>query len=192
VSIAYSLTALLALAVIRQRVGGLGGDELTTPVKRVVGASAVMGVATVIALSVSGADAGFGLLVRVAFAVVVGSGSYVATAAILGAREAHRAVDARSTGSALGAGPAGPPPEPAPSLGGRPPAAEPPIHDRLDERPEYPSVRLLRPVVDPPGDPESPEGEPGRAEGEDDGVEVEDQHEGEDEEHDGQDPGGNR
>ena len=37
VSIAYTLAAILALSVVRQRVGGLGGDDLTTPVKRVAG-----------------------------------------------------------------------------------------------------------------------------------------------------------
>ena len=39
-SIAYTVAALLALAVVRRRVGGLGGDDLTTPVKRVLAASA--------------------------------------------------------------------------------------------------------------------------------------------------------
>ena len=42
-SIAYSVGAVLAMAVVRQRIGGLGGPDLTTPVKRVLGASAVDG-----------------------------------------------------------------------------------------------------------------------------------------------------
>ena len=79
-SIAYTAAAVLALAVIRQRVGGLGGDELTIPVKRVLGASGVMAVATVLALNVSGAPSGVGLLARVVLAVVVGLVAYVATA----------------------------------------------------------------------------------------------------------------
>ncbi len=85
-SIAYSVAAVLALSVVRNRVGGLGGPELTTPVTRVVGASAVMAVATVLAVSVSGAPSGLGLLARVVFAVVVGAAAYLATAAVLGAR----------------------------------------------------------------------------------------------------------
>ena len=89
-SIAYSVAALLALAVVRNRVGGLGGPDLTTPVKRVLGASGVMAVATVLALSVSGATSGVGLLARVVFAVVVGVVAYVATAGLLGARAARR------------------------------------------------------------------------------------------------------
>ncbi len=95
-SIAYSVAALLALSVVRGRVGGLGGDDLTTPVKRVVGASAVMAVATVLALNISAAPSGFGLLARVVLAVVVGSLAYVATAGILGAREARRTTALRA------------------------------------------------------------------------------------------------
>ena len=38
-SIAYSVAAVLAMAVVRRRVGGLGGDDLTIPVKRVLAAS---------------------------------------------------------------------------------------------------------------------------------------------------------
>ena len=75
------------MAVVRRRVGGLGGDDLTTPVKRVLAASAVMAVATVLALNVSGAPSGFGLLGRVVLAVVVGVVAYVAAAAVLGERD---------------------------------------------------------------------------------------------------------
>ncbi len=89
-SIAYTVAAVLAMAVVRQRVGGLGGDDLTTPIKRVLAASAVMGVATVIALNISGAPSGFGLLARVLVAVVVGALAYVAAAALLAARAERR------------------------------------------------------------------------------------------------------
>ena len=60
-SIAYTVAALLAMAVVRQRVGGLGGDDLTTPVKRVLAASAVMAVVTVVVVDLSGAPSGWGL-----------------------------------------------------------------------------------------------------------------------------------
>ena len=95
-SIAYTAAAALALAVIRQRVGGLGGDELTIPVKRVLGASGVMAVATVLALNVSGAPSGVGLLARVVLAVVVGLVAYVATAGRAG--PARRPPDAPAAG----------------------------------------------------------------------------------------------
>jgi putative peptidoglycan lipid II flippase len=85
-SLAYTVSAVLGLALIRNRVGGLGGDDLTTPVKHVLAATAVMAVLTVLALNVSGSTTGFGLFARVVLAVVVGIGGFVATAGLL----AHR------------------------------------------------------------------------------------------------------
>ena len=178
VSIAYSFTALLAMAVVRQRVGGLGGADLTTPVKRVLGASAVMGVATVLALSVSGASSGFGLLVRVAFAVLVGALAYVATAAILGAREAHRTMEERAGRAALSAPRTGEEPASAPDPGEGPPAYAEPFRDRIDDRPGDSPYRHLRPVTDEPGDALPPGDDSQTAEHEEDS--------------DGPDPGGNR
>ena len=101
VSVAYSVAALVAMSVVRKRVGGLGGPDLTTPVRRVVGASAVMALTTVLALSVSGATSGTALLARVVFAVVVGVITYVGTAAVLGARQARRAMEERAGRAAL-------------------------------------------------------------------------------------------
>ena len=151
-SIAYSMAALLALAVVRNRVGGLGGPDLTTPVKRVVGASGVMAVATVLALSVSGATSGVALLARVVFAVVVGVVAYVATAGLLGARAARRVTQERARRASHVA--AHPPPEDDPSFG---PADEPgtdppvgsspePFRGRLGEQPDGLPHRHLRPV----------------------------------------------
>ena len=174
-SIAYSMAAMLALWVIRQRVGGLGGRELTTPVKRVLGASAVMGVATVLALSVSGASSGFGLLARVLFAMVVGSFAYVATAGVLGARQARRTEPER----AARATERREPPGPSTTIDtGEPenPSSEPP-RGRLDDHSGAP-VRHLRPVSSPPGD------DVGSADQPRNGDEEED--------FDGSDPGGDR
>ncbi len=164
-SIAYSMAALLALAVVRNRVGGLGGPDLTTPVKRVVGASGVMAVATVLALSVSGATSGVGLLARVVFAVVVGVVAYLVTAGLLGARAARRATQERARrasrvvshppseddpadGSADGPGndpPVGPSPEP--------------FRGRLGDQPDGLPHRHLRPVIIPSEDDSEPEEE---------------------------------
>lgn len=91
VSIAYSITAVIALWVIRHRVGGLGGDALTRPLRRVVLASLVMGIVTVVAVNVSSAPAGIGLLARVALAILLGAAAYVGTAGVLGARAARTA-----------------------------------------------------------------------------------------------------
>jgi putative peptidoglycan lipid II flippase len=133
-SIAYSVTALVALAVIRKRIGGLGGPELATPVKRVLAATGVMAVTTVLALSVSGATTGVALLGRVVLAVVVGAVTYIVAAAVLGNRLAHRS----------GSSP-------------RPPGREP-FRDRLDDV-AGPQVRRLRPVSTGPGDEVGPGGD---------------------------------
>ena len=155
VSIGYSVAAVLAMGVIRQRVGGLGGDELTTPVKRVVGASGVMAVATVLALSVSSATSGFGLLVRVVVAVVVGAVSYLGSAALLGGRAARRAIEERALRSAGRIEPPGPL-EPPRSVddgnsGNHSPES---FRDRLDDRSVDLPHRHLRPVSSEPGDEE--------------------------------------
>jgi putative peptidoglycan lipid II flippase len=176
VSIAYTLAAILALSVVRQRVGGLGGDDLTTPLKRVLGATAVMAVATVLALSVSGAQSGLALLGRVVLAVAVGTVAYVATAGVLGARQARRTIDDRALRAASRREI-----EEAPDA---PEAPEPADHDststerfrgRLGDHPGAQPTRHLRPVGG---------GEVGLGEG----AHPED----DEEDFDGPDTGGNR
>ncbi len=105
VSIAYSVAAVMATSVVRSRVGGLGGDDLTVPLRRVLLASAVMAVATVLAVNVSGSSSTAGLFLRLAFAVVVGGAAYLGTVVLLGARDARRAA---------------PSPPPAPGRSGEP------------------------------------------------------------------------
>lgn len=136
-SIAYSAAALLALAVVRRRVGGLGGDDLTTPLKRVLAASAVMAAVTVVAVNLSGAPSGIGLLARVLGAVLLGGGAYVATAALLTARQERRR-------SALLVGPV------------RSPPSTEAFHGRLDDRGPQVPFRHLRPVSGEPGDDRPP------------------------------------
>jgi murein biosynthesis integral membrane protein MurJ len=156
-SIAYSLAALVALGVIRQRIGGLGGPDLTTPVKRVLAASTVMAVATVLALNVSGAPSGFGLLARVVLAVVVGAVAYVATAALLAQRSEQRSsrrpLEPRRVSSTGGGAvlpdPPGPPEGPEAGTGGS-------FHGRLDDHAGGEPSANLRPVADEPGGEEKP------------------------------------
>jgi putative peptidoglycan lipid II flippase len=176
-SIAYTAAAVLALAVIRRRVGGLGGDDLTTPVKRVVAATAVMAVATVLALNVSGADSGFGLLARVVLAVVVGVVAYGATAAFLGARHARRTARDRAdrAGRRAATPPAAPPVARRSSTGH---SSGDPFRGRLDGDPDVPPYRHLRPVARGPGG----DAAPGQV----------DQPGHEEEDSDGPDTGGNR
>jgi len=168
-SIAYSVAALLALSVVRRRVGGLGGDDLTTPVKRVVGASAVMGVATVLTVNISAAPSGFGLAARLALAVVVGALAYLATAGILGARAARRTIAARTERARARADAAGRT-RPGLPTGDDSPSPEP-FHERLDDHAVGPPYRHLRPVSAGPGDRPGPGDEirPGQEEEEFDG-----------------------
>jgi putative peptidoglycan lipid II flippase len=176
-SIAYSVAALVAMAVVRQRVGGLGGDDLSTPVKRVLGASAVMAVTTVLAVNVSGADHGVALLGRVVLAVVVGAATYVAVATVFGARHDRRTPDVRAPRTSGQTRKGG-----APPVGGdegSEPAAPEPFRDRLDDRPTDSPSRHLRPVS----------AESGKEEASLPGDEI---RPGEEEEDDGPDPGGNR
>jgi putative peptidoglycan lipid II flippase len=183
-SIAYTVAALLAMAVVRQRLGGLGGPDLTTPVKRVLIASAAMAVTTVLAVNVSGADQGLALLGRVVLALVVGSLTYVATAGFLGARQARRSRDERA-GRAAGARPGARPPADG---GGATGAGPEQFRGRLDDRPARAPVRRLQPVNDEPPD----------AAGSGDKVQPGTQRPGmqqpgaQKEDVDGPDPGGNR
>ena len=152
-SIAYTAAAGLALVVIRRRVGGLGGDDLTIPVKRVLAASGVMAVATVLALNVSGAPSGAGLLARVVLAVVVGVVAYVATAGVLAERAARRhdgAGGPRGPGGPPGSGRATPiDPGGGPTDGSPDVPTDGPFHGRLDDQSAGPPSGRLRPVDDP-------------------------------------------
>ncbi len=204
VSIAYTAAAVLALSVVRSRVGGLGGDDLTTPVSRVLAASAVMAVATVLTLSISGADSGAALFGRVVGAVVVGALSYVGAAAVLGERSARRdtrnAVARRSSGAPPPVTPDTAATERTPSVRviepgpGEPPSSDP-FRGRLDDESAEPSRRHLRPVSDGPGDlAEDRPSTGGRPAGDGSGVEPVDPSPPDDDEEEahGPDPGGHR
>jgi len=183
-SIAYSMAALLALAVVRNRVGGLGGPDLSTPVKRILGASGVMAVATVLALSVSGATSGFALLARVVFAVVVGVAAYVVTAGLLGSRAARRTREERIRRASGGVPPtptpSGPPDDRADddASGPHEDTSADRFRGRLDDQSGERPYRHLRPVTIPPEDGDGPG----------DGSRTGD----EEEDLDGPDTGGNR
>jgi putative peptidoglycan lipid II flippase len=89
-SIAYTIAALIALSVVSRREGGLSGQDLVSPLYRVLVATAVMAVATLFAVNVSGATSGVLLLARVLFAIVVGVVAFVGTTFILGIRQDRR------------------------------------------------------------------------------------------------------
>ena len=154
-SISYTVAAVLAVRVIAHRIGGLGGEALVRPVRRVLGATLIMAVVLVLAVSVSGADHGTALLGRVLLALVAGAVAYFGAAAVLAAldRRQHRSGGGPAPTRGGGGGrpdQGGPPPLPPDP---RPPRRA--FHDRLDEGLDGPPVRLLRPVaVEPDRDEE--------------------------------------
>ena len=119
----------------------MGGHDLTTPVTRVLVATAVMAVATVLTVNVSGATSGVALLGRVTLAVVVGALAFAGTTVVLAGREARRVHGSPMTG---GVSPPEPPDPPSPPDGaGGPPTAEGPMDRR--GRAARPSIRLVEP-----------------------------------------------
>jgi len=149
-SIAYSVAALIALSVVGKREGGLGGQELVTPVTRVLVSTAVMAVATVFAVNVSAATSGFALLGRVVFAMVAGVVAFAGTTAVLGAREARRTLDERAHRTA------------APTAAGGPPEvtateSDEAAGDSPRARAGLTSIRLITPVPDETGASEGPD-----------------------------------
>ena len=85
-SVAYSVAAVIGLRVVAAKEDGLAVDDLRTPLTRVLVSTAVMAVATVFAVNVSGATSGAALLGRLVLAVVVGVVAFVGTTVVLGAR----------------------------------------------------------------------------------------------------------
>jgi hypothetical protein len=145
--VAYTVAAVIALSVVAGKDDGLGGHELTTPVTRVLVATAVMALATVLALNISAANSGFALLGRVVVGVVVGALAFVGTTVALATREARRAGVDRSERAAEHPETIEPPP--APSMDGPVPAGAGPDGPR--QRAAHSSIRLITPDAGPPG-----------------------------------------
>jgi peptidoglycan biosynthesis protein MviN/MurJ (putative lipid II flippase) len=141
VSIAYTVAAVIALSVVAGKDQGLGGQDLTTPIVRVLVATGVMAVATVLAINVSAADSGLALLGRVVLAVVIGVVAFVGTTVALAARQERRVDDERAARAAERPEPIGPPP--LPSADGPVPAGAGPDGPR--QRAAHSSIRLITP-----------------------------------------------
>ena len=141
VSIAYTIAAVISLSVVAGKDEGLGGQELTTPIVRVLIATAVMAVATVLTVNVSAASSGLALLGRVLLSVVVGALAFVGTTVALAARQERRIDDERAAGAAERPEPIAPPP--LPSADGPVPAGAGPDGPR--QRAAHSSIRLITP-----------------------------------------------
>lgn len=87
VSVAYSIAAVLGVAVLRGWLGNLGGRRAWSPLRGSALSTIVMGVAVLVVSNLSGASRGIGLLVRVVASVAVGGASYLGTAVFMANHE---------------------------------------------------------------------------------------------------------
>ncbi|MHB8246665.1 MAG: murein biosynthesis integral membrane protein MurJ [Acidimicrobiales bacterium] len=71
-SLAYSASAVVALTVVRRRMGSLGGRSVGRYVLRALALSLAMGLAVALAAAGIGGDSGIGLFERVVVSVIVG------------------------------------------------------------------------------------------------------------------------
>jgi putative peptidoglycan lipid II flippase len=85
-SVAYTVGALLGLALLRRWFGRLGSAAIWAPLRRVGVATVAMGVVVLVVSNLSGATHGSELLLRVVGSVVAGLIAYGAGAVLLGGR----------------------------------------------------------------------------------------------------------
>ena len=90
VSIGYTLGAIAALVVLFTRLGAIAPAGCFRPLRRVLAATAVMGLVMLLVSNLSDAVEGPALFLRTAAAVVLGGLSYLAVVALLGRRTIGR------------------------------------------------------------------------------------------------------
>lgn len=105
-SLAYSIGALVGVAVLRRWLGHLGDPGTWAPLRRVIGASVALAAVEVVVSSASSATQGMGLFVRVTGACVAGALAFGVAVYGLGARRArldlsYSAVEHRGVGPIL-------------------------------------------------------------------------------------------
>ncbi len=130
ITIAYTVAALAALAYLRARFQGLGGDVLGRPLGHVLLATAALVLGAVLGSNVSGSETTPVLLGRVALGSVAGGAAYVLAGGGLAelGRRRRRAARERALAEAAmrGPGPGRPPGRPRPPEGTRPRGPRPP------------------------------------------------------------------
>jgi putative peptidoglycan lipid II flippase len=84
-SIAYTVSAIAALVIVRRKMGGIGGAAMSRYVSRSFGLSVVMALAVALTVTAVGAPSGAGLYERVIMGVIVGAAVYGGGAALAGA-----------------------------------------------------------------------------------------------------------
>ncbi len=98
--LAYTVSAVVALVLLKRRVGSLDGRHVANTVARVVASCAVMAAAVFLVRSTVGSDTGAGAFVRTAVGIAVGIGVFGAAAYLLRVDEL-RAVWSRLRGRPL-------------------------------------------------------------------------------------------
>jgi putative peptidoglycan lipid II flippase len=136
ISIAYTVSAVVALVYVRSRVHGLDADVILRPLLHVGLSTAALVVGAALGSNVSASESTPGLLLRVVVGALAGGAAFIVTAGVLGGRR-HR--------------PAGRPHDGPPPSGGRRP-------DR--GRPDGPPRRSRRPGAPPAPAPLPPAGRP--------------------------------
>jgi putative peptidoglycan lipid II flippase len=89
-SAAYTIAAVAALAVLRRRVGGVGGRALMSPVARITVAATLMGLVVYAVSRAVGGDRGVDAAVRLAAGVSVGVVAYGIALVLLRVDDARR------------------------------------------------------------------------------------------------------
>ncbi|MGH8979805.1 MAG: murein biosynthesis integral membrane protein MurJ, partial [Acidimicrobiales bacterium] len=86
-TIAYSISSVVGIAVLRGWLGRLGAPGAWAPLRRACWATLVMGAVVLVVSDLSGAERGFGLLLRVGAAVAAGVAVYATFAVLFGGRQ---------------------------------------------------------------------------------------------------------
>jgi putative peptidoglycan lipid II flippase len=101
-SLAYTVSALIGLVMLRRWFGPLADPETWHPLRRVIAASAVMAVVILVVSNLSGSNHGILLFGRVVGAIVAGGAAYGGMIVFLGRRdEARRRLDRAQQGRRL-------------------------------------------------------------------------------------------
>ena len=89
---AYSIAAVVAVVLLRRRIGGMDGRRTVRALAKITAAAAVMAVGVVVARELVGSNAGVGALARTLVGVVVGAVVYLGALYVLRLEELHELV----------------------------------------------------------------------------------------------------
>lgn len=101
-TLAYTIAALVALAVLRVRLGSLGGFAVGRYLIRTIACSVVMAFGVAVTLVLVGSDHGIGLLARVVAATVAGLVLYTVSAGLAGSASGWQTSRRRRAGVGRG------------------------------------------------------------------------------------------